>query len=135
VIATMVHPPPAPAGKTALAWLPRVQLAAAQVAAHVDTGWDGSARRDALLSVLHGPSDWATEAAIRALSRLGVENEAFAPDIGDAFQVLANHRPNTGYCCWERSLFQHWLDLPHLFPNEREEMQKELKKMEQRDKG
>ena len=93
VLATMVHPPPVPPGRTALSWLPRVQHAAAQVAAQVDAGWEGSARREALLSVLHGPSDWATSAAIRALARLGVENEAFAPDIDEAFKILACAAP------------------------------------------
>jgi tetratricopeptide (TPR) repeat protein len=128
-LATMVHPPAVPDGWSALAWLPRVQHAAAQVAAQVDAGWEGSIRREALLSVLHGPQDWATEAAIRALARLGRENEAWAPDIHDAFQKLADHRPDAGYCCWERTLYEYWLMLPHLFPQEREAMQKILRKM------
>lgn len=106
VLAVMAHPPAVPPGGSALSWLPRVQLAAAQVAAQVDGGWDGSARREALLSVLLGPSDWATEAAVRVLARLGHENDAFAPDIHDAFQQLADHRPEPGYCCWERTLFR-----------------------------
>jgi tetratricopeptide (TPR) repeat protein len=126
VLAVMVHPPPVPAGLTALAWLPRVQLAAAQVAAQVDEGWDGSVRQAALLSVLHGPRDWATEAAIRVLARLGVEQEALAPDIHDAFQQLADHRPDQGHWGWVRTLFQCWLDLPHLYPSEREAMEQEL---------
>jgi tetratricopeptide (TPR) repeat protein len=135
VLATMVHPPPVPKGVTALAWLPRVQYAAAQVAAQVDDGWDGSSRRDALLSVLHGPSDWTTEAAIRALARLGCEHEAIAPDIGAAFQLLASNRPDKGHCCWERTLYQCWLDLPHLFPKEREELQKKLRQLEAQNEG
>lgn len=134
VLAVMVHPPPVPPGGTALAWLPRVQYAAAEVAAWVDGGWEGSARREALLSVLHGPSDWATEAAVRVLARVGVENEAYAPDIGEAFQRLANHRPDQGFCCWEHTLFRCWLDLPHLFPTEREELEKTLRRIEERDR-
>jgi len=129
VLAVMVHPPPVPEGSTALAWLPRVQHAAMQVAAQLDQGWEGSARRDALFSALLGPQDWTTQAAIRALARLGRENEAFAPDIGEAFQQLANHRPIPGFCCWEYTLYENWLELPHLFPKEREELQKKLKKL------
>jgi tetratricopeptide (TPR) repeat protein len=134
VLAVIVHPPAVPEGGAALSWLPRVQLAAAQVAAQVDAGWEGSARREALLSVLLGPSDWTTASAIRVLARLGCENEAFAPDIHDAFQQLADHRPKGGYCCWERTLFRYWLDLPHLFPQEREKLEQTLREIDARDK-
>lgn len=130
VLATMVHPPAVPEGATALAWLPRVQHAAMQVAAQVDEGWDGSVRREALLSVLLGPQDWVTLAAVRALTRIARENEAYSPGIGEAFQQLADHRPYPGFCCWEQTLYQNWLELPHLFPREREELQKKLQEIE-----
>jgi len=130
VLAVMVHPPAVPPGSTSLAWLPRVQHAAMQVVAQLDEGWEGSARREALLSALLGPQDWITQAAIRAMTRLGRENESFAPDIGDAFQQLADHRPLPGFCCWEHTLYQNWLQLPHLFPGEREKLQKKLKEIE-----
>jgi hypothetical protein len=132
ILATMVHPPRLPKGTPALVWLPRVQLAAAQVAAQVDDGWEDSVRREALLSVLLGPSDWATEAAIRALAYIGWENEPYAPDIHDAFQILADNLPNTGFCCWEQTLFRCWLDLPHLYPQEREKLQEVLQEIEAR---
>ena len=132
ILAVMVHPPPVPEGWSALAWLPRVQLAAAQVAAQVDAGWEGSVRREALMSILLGPSDWATEAAIRVLARLGGEYEPIAPDIHEAFQRLADHRPDQGYCCWERALFAHWLELPHLFDREREQLERTLREIDAR---
>jgi tetratricopeptide (TPR) repeat protein len=130
ILAAMVHPPAVPAGTHALAWLPRVQRAAVEVAAQVDEGWVGSARRDALLSVLLGPRDWATGEAIRVLSRLGCENEAIAPDIHDAFQALADHRPDRGYWPWEVALYRRWLELPHLFPDEREGLKRTLDALE-----
>lgn len=132
ILAVMVHPPaiPEPTKWSALSWLPRVQLAAAQVVAQLDSGWEGSQRREALLSVLFGPSDWTTEAAIRALARIGCEEEALAPDIHDAFQKLADHRPDAGYCCWEHTLFGCWLHLPHLFPQEREKLEQTLREIE-----
>jgi tetratricopeptide (TPR) repeat protein len=133
ILAVMVHPPPVPEGMSALTWLPRVQHEAAQVAAQVDQGWEGSKRREALLSVLHGPSDWTTAAAIRALAQLAQENEVIAPDVHDAFQKLADHQPDA-YCCWEHTLYSYWRRLPHLFPNEREELEKKLRKIEERDK-
>jgi tetratricopeptide (TPR) repeat protein len=129
ILATMVHPPPVPSGGHALAWLPRVQHAAAQVAAQVDEGWQGSARREALLSVLLGPQDWTTVAAIRALARIGSQHEALAHDIHQAFERLAAQRPDGGYCSWEIPLYQHWLQLPLLFPHEREAFQKKLREL------
>jgi hypothetical protein len=130
VLAVAVHPPPVPPGSTALAWLPRVQHAVLQVAAQLDEGWEGSARREALLSALLGPQDWITQAAIRAMTRVARENETHSPAIGEAFQQLADHRPYPGFCCWEHTLYQHWVELPHLFPGEREELQKKLKAIE-----
>lgn len=132
VLATMVQPPAPPAGVGALAWLPRVQLAAAQVVAQVEERWENSARRDALFSVLLGPQDWATEAAIRVLARLGREDETLAFDIHQAFQRLADHRPDDGYCCWEDTLYRSWLELPLLFPKEREELEGKLRVIEKR---
>lgn len=132
VLSVMVHPPPVPEGSGALMWLPRVQLAAAQVAGQVDAGWEGSARREALLSVLLGPQDWATEAAIRVLARLGSENEAYAPNIHEAFEQLEGHRPDSGYCCWEVTLYRSWLELPHLFPKERQDLERKLRETENR---
>lgn len=130
ILATMVHPPDLPEGVTALVWLPRVQLAAAQTAAQVDEGWEESVRREALFSILLGPSDWATTAAIRALARLGAENEAFAPDIHEAFQKLADYRRDEGFCCWDRTLYEQWLRLPHLFDAEREQLVAKLRELD-----
>jgi tetratricopeptide (TPR) repeat protein len=132
VLACIVHPP-VPEGTPALVWLPRVQLAAAQVAGQVDSGWEGSVRREALMSVLHGPQDWATEAAIRVLTRIGRENEAYAPDIHDAFQVLADNRPDGGYWGWVRTLFSHWQALPHLYPDERKALEQVVADLDARD--
>ncbi|HKB40028.1 MAG TPA: tetratricopeptide repeat protein [Gemmataceae bacterium] len=129
ILAAMVHPPAVPKGSSGLTWLPLVQRASAQVAAQVDAGWEGSARQEALLSVLLGPRDWATEAAIRALARLGRENEAYAPDIHDAFQQLADARPNAGYWAWVRTLFSCWQELPHLYPQEREELERTVREI------
>jgi hypothetical protein len=126
LLGVMVHPPRVPEGSHALAWLPRVQLAAAQVIGQLDSDWDGSVRREALMSILHGPMDWATEAAIRVMAKLGRDHEAYAPDIHDAFQVLADARPDTGYWSWERTLHQQWLSLPHLYPDERKALEKTL---------
>jgi len=71
----MVHPPAVPDGRLALEWLPRVQLAAARVVAHLDDGWEDSVRKLALDSVLLGPRDWTTVAA--GAKRVGGSTVAF----------------------------------------------------------
>jgi tetratricopeptide (TPR) repeat protein len=130
ILSVMVHPPAVPEGMSALSWLPRIQFVAAATAAQVDSGWEDSVRREALYSVLHGPQDWTTEAAIRALTQLACENEPIAPDIHEAFQLLANHRPKAGHWGWVHTLYSCWQQLPHLYPQEREEMRRVLQEME-----
>lgn len=132
ILATMVHPPAMPPAWSAISWLPRVQLAAAQVAAQIDTGWEGSVRREALLSALFGPSDWTTQAAIRAMSMLGRENEGLSFKIGEAFEKLSKNRPSFGFCCWEHTLYSCWMRLPHLHTKERNDLEERLRDIVER---
>jgi hypothetical protein len=55
--------------------------------------------------------DWATEAAIRALTYLGCQYEPIAPDIHEAFQLLADHRPDLGHWQWQEALYSCWKQL------------------------
>jgi tetratricopeptide (TPR) repeat protein len=130
LLAVMVNPPSLPSGMSILSWLPRVQFVAAAAAAQIEEGWENSSRREALYSALHGPMDWTTEAAIRALTQLCLENPAFALDIHDAFQLLADHQPDRGHWGWVRLLYSCWLQLPHLFPPERDKMRQILHEMD-----
>lgn len=130
ILATMVHPPRLPEGWSALQWLPRVQETAMQIAAQLDDGWEGATRREALVAVLLGPTDWATLSAIRALTRIAHEEESLSADIGALFQRLMDRAPDNGYCCWLQTLLGHWVTLPHLFDNERQELEQMLRRME-----
>jgi hypothetical protein len=130
LLAVMVYPPEAPAERSALEWLPRVHYVVCQVVAQLDDGWVGSIRRDALYSILLGPTDWTTIAAIQILAKIGRTEEVYAPDIHTAFQKLADHRPDRGYCCWLRPLYAAWLQLPHLFPKERKEFERVLQRID-----
>lgn len=130
ILAVMVYPPLPPPSQAVLKWLPRVQLAALQVAAQVDTGWDGSTRKDALLSVLYGPRDWITNAAIRVMTFIGESEPVHAAKISDAFTELTASRPRRGYCAWEHTLYTCWLRLPHLFESEREQIENVLFQLE-----
>jgi tetratricopeptide (TPR) repeat protein len=122
LLAVMVHPPALPPGAHALAWLPRVQLAAAQVLGQIDEGWEQSARRQALLSLLYGPWDWTTCAAIRTLAWIAREEPAHATDVHHAFERLATHAPDEGHWDWLALLYREWQTLPFLFDNERESL-------------
>jgi tetratricopeptide (TPR) repeat protein len=127
ILAVMVHPPKLPAGRDALEFIPRIQLEAMHVAAQVDEGWLGSERRTALMSVLFGPMDWATNAAIDVLAYLALRNPALAYDVHKSFQYLEQRRPKSGHCCWLNHLYRRWQWLPLLYDNEREELQAKLK--------
>jgi len=72
--------------------------------------------------------DWTTEVAIRILAYLGAQDALLAPDIYDGFQTLLEHRPDGGHCCWERTLYEHGLWLPHLYNNEKQGLRKELER-------
>jgi len=124
ILAVMIHPPPVLDGSHALAWLPRAQLAAAQVLAWIDEGWDGSARRKALLSLLYGPFDWTTGAAIRVLARIAIEEKDYALQIHQCFEVLERHLPTQGHWDWVQILYQEWRTIPFLFDQERDEMKR-----------
>lgn len=119
VLAVMVHPPALPAGGEALDWLPRVQLAAAMVAAQVDAGWERSQRRAALHALLLGPSDWATVAGIRALGWVARTEPAHAQDIHRLFEERERHLPAEGHWDWIAVLYAEWQTLPWLFDRER----------------
>jgi tetratricopeptide (TPR) repeat protein len=129
ILSVMVHPPAPPEGVNALAWVVRVQWAAAFVIANLGSGWEGSPRRDALYSVLFGPRDWATQAAIAATARLALEMPAIAVDVGTAFERVGQGTPDEGYY-YQSALYWHWLSLPHLFEAEKEELREKLKALE-----
>jgi hypothetical protein len=76
LLAVMVHPPPRPASVPPWDWRFGVQVAAALCLASVDGGWEGSARREGLLSLLQGPVDWTAAAAVIALAEIARREEA-----------------------------------------------------------
>lgn len=129
ILAVMVYPPAPPDGVDVIEWVQRIQWTAAFVVAHLGSEWEGSPRRDALYSLLFGPRDWATEAAVIALGRLAREKPAIAVDVGAAFETLDQATPDTGFY-YRHALYWHWLWLPHLFDSEREELQRKLKALE-----
>src|SRR5262249_53277310 len=70
LLGTMVYPPGVSRVDRPAAWVYRVQVAAALVLAHLDSGWEESVRRKALLALANGPMDWSVDAALVALASL-----------------------------------------------------------------
>ena len=130
LLAAMVNPPPTPAGQDALEWIPRIQLVAAQIIAHIGDGWQSSARREALLSALFGPRDWITVAAIIALAHLAEENREIEADVQDAFKTLSDFIPDS-YNCFEHALFACWQRLPGLTMQEKARLHERVVDLEE----
>jgi len=126
LLSAMVHPAPVPAGTHALAWLPRVQMAAAMVLGQIDAGWAGSLRRAALRSLLLGPSDWTTATAISVLAWIARAEPAHAQDIHRLFEERARHLPAEGHWDWVPRLYQQWATLPWLTERERDALHAKL---------
>ena len=131
LLACVVHPPPMPPGSSdgaAFAWIPRVQCTVAFIVGQLcpEEDWESSVRRDALLSLLHGPLDWSTEVAVVALSRIAHEDPCALIDIHKAFARLAAARPDAGTAPWEPSLLAYWRWLPGLYPDEQKQLGERL---------
>jgi hypothetical protein len=95
ILGAMVHPPGVPEDLDvdAAEWVFRNQLAGALLLAHVDSGWGGSRRREALLSLVDGVVDWTTQAAIIALRELALDEPAALDETDDRLWELRNEVP------------------------------------------
>lgn len=70
IAGAMVHPLPAFGNFQSWDWLLRTQYAACFTLAGVDSGWDGSLRREALIAIVNGPADWTCGAAAVVLAMI-----------------------------------------------------------------
>jgi tetratricopeptide (TPR) repeat protein len=111
-LAVMTDPPPAPpeSGFDAFYWTYRCQVATALVLSHLGP-WESGPGRGALYSLVFGPSDWTTCAAIIALGFRAKENAALRPEVEQLFAWLKSQAPERGYAEWERVLAHIWLGL------------------------
>ncbi|MCB9564924.1 MAG: hypothetical protein H6708_31450 [Kofleriaceae bacterium] len=110
LLATMVHPPRPDGGKwRVLNWTQRCQVAAALILGHIDGGWQGSQRQRVLYSLLYGPSDWTTIAAITVMGLLSRKDPAIRAEVVQAFAWLQSQIPAEGFCPWEYALANVWL--------------------------
>jgi tetratricopeptide (TPR) repeat protein len=118
VLRTMVHPPAPDAKIEPWNWVQRAQIAAALVVARIDRGWEGSLRRRALLSLLHGPADWTVGAAAVALAEVARETSEAAPEVRAAFDAALEQAPRT-FVAHLEALVESALRLPGLHGDER----------------
>ena len=78
------------------------------------------------LSLLLGPRDWSTEAAIVALARLARDVPWIAVDVHAAFAKLDRARADSGGCAHEYALLEFWASLPCMYEPEREQLRARL---------
>jgi tetratricopeptide (TPR) repeat protein len=75
LLGVMVHPPATPEGWDTWDWLSAIQIASALTITAIDSGWEGSRRRAALISLIYGPMDWSGAAALIALTVLAQQDK------------------------------------------------------------
>lgn len=111
-LAVMTDPPlpPQDGSFDGFYWTYRCQVAAALVLSHLGP-WETGPGRGALYSLVFGPSDWTTSAAIIALGFRAKENPALRPEIEQLFGWLRSQAPARGYTNWELVLAHVWLGL------------------------
>jgi tetratricopeptide (TPR) repeat protein len=97
LLAVMVHPSAPPDARPAWDWIRQLQIASALTIAQLgDSAWEGSLRRDALLSLVYGPMDWAGVAALVALASLATHEPALAPSVEEIYLDLLSQPPSEG---------------------------------------
>lgn len=119
ILAVMVHPPSVRNATPAWVWLPRVQLAAAQIAAQIELAHAIPVRDSLLADVLMGPIDWTIDAAAIALvQRARSESEALG-DVRSLLTALVQRIPQDGHWSCAETAFRNWLLLPNVPDDER----------------
>lgn len=78
LLGVMIHPPATPQGWNEWDWLSAVQIASALTIASLETDWEGSRRKAALISLIYGPLDWSGSAALIGLAVLARQDMRIA---------------------------------------------------------
>ena len=112
LLAVITAPPPPPDDFDGIMWTYRYQIAAAVTLSHLGP-YPQEPARGALSSLLYGPSDWVTGAAIVAVAWRALAEPAARPEVEAIFQWLRSQIPAEGYTPWEIVLADCWLGLGH----------------------
>lgn len=111
VLSCMTHIALPPAGVGAIAWVQRVQVAAALVAGRLDAGWESSLRRMLLLSLARGPVDWSITAAIVALFAIARDEPDARAEVLALYTELLHIGRVDSDVCYLHALAACWLAL------------------------
>jgi len=107
LVAIMVHPPPVPEGwPRAVAWIQRIQTAAAYMLSFLAP--------DTLRRIAVGQLDWTIEAAIVALAAAARSEPARAEATAKTFALLDETMPRPGFCPYELALVACFPWLPNI---------------------
>ena len=112
LVSVLTYPPlpPPEEGIDPITWTWRCQVATAVTLSHLGPWATGSARA-ALYSMVYGPSDWITSAAIIAFGWRAHEDPAVRAEVEPIFAWLRTVIPEKGYTPWEIVLAEVWLGL------------------------
>jgi tetratricopeptide (TPR) repeat protein len=131
-LAVMTDPPlpPADAGFDGIYWVYRCQVAAALVISHLGP-WESGPGRSALYSLVFGPSDWTTEAALIAFGFRAKENPALRPEVEQLFAWLRTQAPARGFSGWEHVLPHVWLGLGQHAPETKADLEAWIRQLDE----
>lgn len=114
VLSVMVHPPSIRDGSPAWEWLPRVQLAAAEIATWIEIQADLQVLDGNVAAVAWGPIDWTIDAAVAALTHRARTRPHEAAEVAALFEAIVGKFPDEGYFSCIEATFQNWRLLPGL---------------------
>lgn len=126
VMAVMVYPPAVQAESSAWSWLQRIQLSAAQLVATCEHEHGILPEDSQLISLIQGPIDWTSNAAMTALSQW-VRYESLPGDpVFQHFVKLLERLPREGYWSPYAVALENSLLLPDLPVDSRQQIEKAL---------
>lgn len=107
LMSVLTNPPPPHEEFDAFTWTWRCQVATALALSHLGP-WDSGSARAALYSMVYGPSDWVTGAALIAFGWRVMEDPNLRPEVEAIFQWLRTQTPEKGFTAWEIVLADVW---------------------------
>lgn len=110
LLSVLTNPPLPEDGFDAFTWTWRCQVATAATLSHLGP-WDTGSARAALYSMVYGPSDWVTAAALVAFGWRVHESPAIREEVLGIFRWLRTLIPERGFTAWELPLAEVWLGL------------------------
>jgi tetratricopeptide (TPR) repeat protein len=107
LMSVLTNPPPPDEAFDAFTWTWRCQVATAVTLSHLGP-WESGSARAALYSMVYGPTDWITGAALIAFGWRVMEDPNVRPEAEAIFQWLRTQVPEKGFTSWEIVLADVW---------------------------